>query len=109
MVYVADLAPVLREVARVLMPGGLLAFTVETHGGDGVILGGRLRYAHGAGCVRTAIETAGLDLSRCEERSARNEDNVPAPGLVVVATKPPRDPAAATRYGHGSRPSTKPP
>ena len=89
MVYVADLAPVLREVARVLMPGGLLAFTVETHGGDGVILGGRLRYAHGAGCVRTALETAGLDLSQCEERSARNEDNVPAPGLVVVATKPP--------------------
>jgi predicted TPR repeat methyltransferase len=89
MVYVADLAPVLREVARVLMPGGLLAFTVETHGGDGVILGGRLRYAHGAGGVRTALETAGLDLSQCEERSARNEDNVPAPGLVVVATKPP--------------------
>ena len=38
------------------MPGGLLAFTVETHDGDGVILGEGLRYAHGAGCVRAAIE-----------------------------------------------------
>jgi predicted TPR repeat methyltransferase len=88
MVYVADLAPVLHEVARVLVVGGLLAFTVETHSGDGVILGGGLRYAHSAGCVRAAIESAGLKLSQCEDLSARNEDNVPVPGLVVVATKP---------------------
>ena len=88
MVYVADLAPILHEVARVLVPGGLVAFTVETHGGDGVILGEGLRYAHGAGCVRAAIESAGLKLSLCEDLSARNEDNVPAPGLVVVAAKP---------------------
>jgi predicted TPR repeat methyltransferase len=88
MVYVADLAPVLREAKRVLTPGGLLAFTVETHGGDGVILGEGLRYAHGAACVRASIEAAGLNLSQCEDLSARNEDNVPVPGLVVVATKP---------------------
>jgi predicted TPR repeat methyltransferase len=88
MVYVADLAPVLHEIARVLVAGGLVAFTVETHGGDGVILGEGLRYAHGTGCVRAAIESAGLKLSLCEDLSARNEDNVPAPGLVVVAAKP---------------------
>src|SRR3984957_11042383 len=40
MVYVADLAPVLGEVTRVLAPGGLFAFTVETHQGDGVRIGG---------------------------------------------------------------------
>src|SRR5258707_12022552 len=38
MVYVSDLAPLLREVFRVLVPGGLLAFTTETHGGEGVTL-----------------------------------------------------------------------
>jgi predicted TPR repeat methyltransferase len=88
MVYVADLAPVLQEARRVLVSGGLLAFTVETHGGDGVILGERLRYAHGAGYVRRSIETAGLVLSRLEDLSARNEDHVPVPGLVVVTAKP---------------------
>jgi hypothetical protein len=31
---------------------------------------------------------AGLTLQRLEELSARNEDNAPAPGLVVVAAKP---------------------
>src|SRR5258707_9854293 len=87
MVYVADFAPLLREVQRVLAAGGLLAFTVETHDGDGVILGEGLRYAHGDGYVSAALHDAGLTLSRCEDLSARNEDNVPVSGLVVVATK----------------------
>ncbi|HKG99360.1 MAG TPA: methyltransferase domain-containing protein, partial [Bradyrhizobium sp.] len=87
MVYLADLAPVLREVKRVLVPGGLLAFTVETHDGSGVTLGEGLRYAHGAACVRASIGDAGLTLSRLEDASARNEDNTPVPGLVVVAVK----------------------
>lgn len=88
MVYLSDLASVLREVNRVLVTGGVLAFTVETHGGDGVIIGEGLRYAHGAGYVRRQIGAAGLVLSRLEDLSARNEDNTPVPGLVVVAGKP---------------------
>jgi predicted TPR repeat methyltransferase len=88
MVYLSDLAPVLCEVKRVLVTGGLLAFTVETHGGDGVMIGKGLRYAHGASHVRSQIEKAGLTLSRLEDLSARNEDNTPVPGLVVVAGKP---------------------
>ena len=87
MVYLADLAPVLREVRRVLAAGGMLAFTVETHRGDGVLLGEGLRYAHGATYVRRSIDAAGLALSRCDDLSARNEDNTPVPGLVVVATR----------------------
>ncbi|HUD89093.1 MAG TPA: methyltransferase domain-containing protein [Xanthobacteraceae bacterium] len=86
-VYLADLAPVLCEVGRVLAAGGLVAFTVETHDGDGVILGEGLRYAHGADYVRDSLKAAGLMLSRLEELSARNEDNAPVPGLVVVAAK----------------------
>jgi predicted TPR repeat methyltransferase len=87
-IYLFDLAPLLREVARVLVPGGLFAFTAETHLGDGVILGAGLRYAHSALYVRAAIAAAGLTLSRLDEVSARNEDNTPVPGLVVVATRP---------------------
>ena len=56
MVYVADLAPVLAEAARVLAPGGLLAFTTETHDGEGVVIGEGLRYAHAAAYVRAAVE-----------------------------------------------------
>jgi predicted TPR repeat methyltransferase len=87
MVYVADLASVLSEAKRVLVSGGLVAFTVETHGGVGVILGKGLRYAHSADYVRASIEDAGLALSQLEQLSARNEDNMPVPGLVVVVAK----------------------
>jgi predicted TPR repeat methyltransferase len=87
MVYVADLAPVLAEAARVLVPGGLLAFTTETHDGEGVVIGKGLRYAHAAAHVRAEVEAAGLELSLLEDRSARNEDNAPVPGLVAVAVK----------------------
>ena len=68
-------------------PAACSAFTTETHDGEGVIIGEGLRYAHGAAYVRAAVEAAGLKLSLLEDRSARNEDNVPVPGLVVVAAK----------------------
>lgn len=87
MVYVAELAPVIAEAARVLTAGGLFAFTTETHAGEGVVLGGGLRYAHAAAHVRAAVEVAGLKLALLEDRSARNEDHKPVPGLVVVAAK----------------------
>jgi len=87
MVYLCDLSAVLAEVKRVLVAGGLLAFTVETHKGDGVIIGEGLRYAHGANYVRARIAAAGLTLAHLADWSARNEDNVPVPGLVAVATK----------------------
>ncbi|MDE2602512.1 MAG: methyltransferase domain-containing protein [Bradyrhizobium sp.] len=88
MVYVSDLAPVLREVMRVLISGGLFAFTVETHDGEDVTLGQGLRYAHSAPYVRAQVAASGFTLAQCEDLSARNEDNLPAPGLVVVASKP---------------------
>jgi predicted TPR repeat methyltransferase len=87
MVYVPDLAPVLGEVRRVLTQGGLLAFTVETHDGDGVIIGEGLRYAHAADYIRNRIAAAGLTLAHLADASARTEENEPVCGLVVVATK----------------------
>jgi predicted TPR repeat methyltransferase len=87
MVYVAGLPPVLDEARRVLTADGLLAFTVETHGGEGVMIGEGLRYAHSPSYVRASIKAAGLELSQLEELSARNEDHTPVPGLVVVAVK----------------------
>ncbi|WP_396604447.1 methyltransferase domain-containing protein [Bradyrhizobium sp. YCK136] len=86
-VYLSDLAPVLTEAGRVLAAGGVLAFTLETHDGSGIVLGEGLRYAHSAEYVRGAIAQAGLKLLTLEPGSPRNENNEPVRGLVVVAEK----------------------
>lgn len=83
--YLADLAPVLRVAATALVPSALLAFSVETHDGDGVILRETLRYAHGTAHVRAALADAGLKLVSLDSAATRTEKNVPVPGLIVVA------------------------
>jgi predicted TPR repeat methyltransferase len=85
--YLSWLPPVVAGAAQVLAPGGLLAFTVETHPGDDVVLGEKLRYAHGAAHTRMAIASAGLTLLTLTEASTRSEAGVPVPGLVVVAQR----------------------
>jgi predicted TPR repeat methyltransferase len=84
-VYVSDLAPVAAAAARVLAPGGRVAFTVETHAGEGVVLQQTLRYAHGVAHVRAALAGAGLAALHLAETSTRTEKGVPVAGLVVVA------------------------
>jgi predicted TPR repeat methyltransferase len=87
-VYIADLAAILRATAGVLSPGGLLAFTVETHDGAGVLLRDTLRYAHSVYEVRTAVAAAGLALLSLDAVSTRTEKGAPVPGLLAVAGVP---------------------
>lgn len=85
--YLDDLAPILAESRRVLEPGGLLAFTTETHDGAGVLLRETLRFAHAPDYVRTALTDAGLTLLAVTDEWARKERDEPVPGLVVVAAR----------------------
>jgi len=88
LIYFHQLRQVPPAATKVLKPGGVLAFTIETHDGDGVILRDTLRYAHGAAHVRGALSLGGLEPVVLEPASARTEKGVPVPGLVVVARKP---------------------
>ena len=85
-VYLTDLAPALKATAAVLASFGLLAFSVETHDGDGVILRETLRYAHSASHVRAALAAAGLKLVSLDSAATRAEKGVAVPGLIVVAS-----------------------
>lgn len=85
LVYLGELGPLFQQVVRVLAPGGLFAFTVETHKGEDVILGEGLRYAHAAAWLRQRLAQAGLDVLSLAEVSTRDESGAPVPGLVAVA------------------------
>jgi predicted TPR repeat methyltransferase len=84
-VYVSDLAPIMAGVAQVLSPEGLLAFTVETHSGDGVKLLPTLRYAHGEPHIRRVLAEAGLSLVSITKAAVRSEKAMPVDSLIVVA------------------------
>lgn len=86
-VYCADLTLIAVLVHDVLASEGLFAFTVETHGDGGVILGPKLRYAHGEAHVRTALERGGLTIRRLVPVSTRMEADLPVPGLLVIAER----------------------
>lgn len=86
-VYCADLKPVLAAAARALEPQGLIAFTVETHDGEGVVLGAGLRYGHARAHLETLLAAAPFRVLVLEPASSRHEGGRPVPGLVAVAAR----------------------
>jgi predicted TPR repeat methyltransferase len=86
-VYLADLAPIVTACARALSPDGRLAFTVETHPDEGVMLGETWRYRHGRSHVEAVLTAAGLRILALDAVSTREELGQPVPCLLVVAVK----------------------
>jgi predicted TPR repeat methyltransferase len=85
--YLQDLRPVLAAVRERLAPGGLVAFTIETHRGGGVVLHEALRFAHGEKHVREAAKAARLDVAVLERASTRTEKGKPVAGLLAVLSR----------------------
>lgn len=88
LVYVGDLAPVMDAAARVLRPGGLFGFTVQSRNGDGYGVGDDLRYAHSQAYLLWAARQAGFEPAVLREATTRVDRGVPVAGLVVVLARP---------------------
>jgi len=90
LIYVADPAPLMGAVARVLAQGGLFAFTAEDAPdavGDAPVLGSALRWAHPAPLLRRLAAAAGLAVRSCVAASCRREADRDVPGLVLVLAR----------------------
>jgi predicted TPR repeat methyltransferase len=85
LVYMADFPGAAEKIAHVLAPAGLFAFTVETHPGEGMILGETLRYAHAPEHVAEVLAGAGFTALSVDPDSIRSEKGAAVPSLVVVA------------------------
>ncbi|WP_331313456.1 class I SAM-dependent DNA methyltransferase [Methylobacterium mesophilicum] len=84
LIYVADLASFLSGVGRVLRPGGLGAFTVQSHDGSGSVLGEDGRYAHAEAHIAAMAPARGLEMLTARPAEIRREGGRPVPGRVVV-------------------------
>ncbi len=86
-VYVGDLAPIFAAAAAALAPGGLFAFTAQSHAGEGAILGADQRYAHGERHLRSLAQEVALEPMLLESAPARRERGRDVPGLVMVLAR----------------------
>ncbi|CAN7595847.1 methyltransferase domain-containing protein [Bosea sp. LjRoot237] len=86
-VYLGDLAPSFHQSARVLKAGGLLAFTVQSHDGEGVAVGQDRRFAHAEDWLRERLGEARLEPVLVEPQSTRIDRGEPVPGLLVIAER----------------------
>jgi predicted TPR repeat methyltransferase len=86
--YLGDLAPLLREAARVLAPGGLLAATLERHEGPSDYdLAPTQRFRHAPDHLLRLLSGMELRCLSLEAVSIRLEAGQPVPGLVLLAEK----------------------
>ncbi|AWN49677.1 SAM-dependent methyltransferase [Methylobacterium terrae] len=87
-IYLRAIGPVFLEAARVLAPGGLLAFTIQGHPGErGAVLGADGRYAHGIASVREDAAAAGLTVALLEPAEIRRQNGVGVPGWLAVLAR----------------------
>jgi predicted TPR repeat methyltransferase len=83
-VYMAALDDAFRQTHRVLENGGLFAFTVQAHDGDGVVLGADSRYAHGESYLRGVAAETGFATILFEHVSTRQDRDLDVPGFLLI-------------------------
>jgi predicted TPR repeat methyltransferase len=83
-VYMAGLEAAFREAHRVLRREGLFAFTVQTHDGEGFVLGQDARYAHSDAYLRELAAKCGFATVLFENVSTRQDQGRPVPGYLAV-------------------------
>jgi predicted TPR repeat methyltransferase len=87
--YLGALDRLIAEAARALLPGGLLAFTVEHHAGaEPFCLMPSRRYAHAAAYLDRLLCENGLERLSMDEAPIRFDRGEPVGGLVVIARRP---------------------
>ncbi len=82
--YVGNLAAVFTAVRQRLTPGGLFAFTVQRHDGDGFVLGAEHRFSHGRNYIEALSAQHSFDVSVLRPAVSRQEKGVDVPGLLAV-------------------------
>jgi predicted TPR repeat methyltransferase len=91
-VYVGDLTQAFANIADMLEPGGLFAFSVETHETDDPsreerLLQPSLRFTHSAAYIRRLLESHGFAPLEMNTATIRYDRGEPLTGIVAVARR----------------------
>ena len=91
LVYIGDLAPLFAAVATALTTDALIAFSVESCGGEGFNLSASMRFAHSRAYVEATARESGLSMLLIGSASIRREAGRDAPGLICVFERTERE------------------
>ena len=83
-IYVGDMEPCLRAAADALTPGGLFAFSVERHVGEGFALRSTARFAHTPQYVGELAKRTGFTVAMSQDIAVRLDRGEPVPGQIYV-------------------------
>lgn len=91
LIYIGDIGQVMREVARVLRPGGCFAFSIEqpSQACDSYRLEQSGRYAQSLAYVRKLAREHGLTERSCQDVAIRKHGAQALSGQLLVLGKPP--------------------
>ena len=94
LIYLGDLGQIFDTSARLLVKGGLLAFSVEDAAGvgpqavgEGFVLRPSLRYAHSEAFIRQKASVAGFEITALRRDVIRTDGGKPVYGLLFVARR----------------------
>lgn len=95
-IYLGDLGPVFAAVRRVLTPGGVLAFSIESLAAapptepspPDYRLNAQLRYAHAESYLRRLAALHGFEVASVQRQVLREEQRRPVEGLVAALRLP---------------------
>lgn len=86
-VYIGDLAILMREVEKKISDGGYFLFTAEKKDGVGFELSPKRRWRHSEAYLRDVVEHAGFDISGFVACVPRSEAGVAVDGFAVALSK----------------------
>ena len=86
-VYLGDLGPPFRAIFDRLAAGGVLGFTVQSHAGDGVILGTDYRFAHASTYLAHLARELGFMVLAARPAVTRQDRGVDVPGALCLWAK----------------------
>lgn len=85
--YIENLAPLFREVRRVLTRDGFFAFTVQDAGEGPSRVGADLRVHHAEADLLRWARESGFVILHCAQVSARRDRGEPVPGALYVLSR----------------------
>jgi len=86
-IYVGELSQVFKAASTALRPGGLMAFSLEKHEGEGVVLRETRRFAHSIGYIQKLCAENGMEVVEARDAVIRMEDQRPIEGMIVVVKR----------------------